>query len=44
MLAHDGPVLIWLQLGEVRVGKNVQLQIDDVVTEDIVAAVADAMG
>ena len=44
VLAHDGPVLVWVQLGEVRVGENVQPQIDDGVTEDIVAAVADALG
>ena len=44
VFAHDGPVLVWLQLGDVRVGENVQPQIDDDVTEDILAAVANAMG
>ena len=44
VFAHDGPVLVWLQLGDVRVGKDVQPRIDDEATRDIVAAVADAMG
>lgn len=44
VFAHDGPVLVWVQLGDVRVGKDVQPQIDDDATEDILAAVSDAMG
>lgn len=44
VFAHHGPVLVWVQLGDVRVGKDVQPQIDDNLTEDIVAAVSDAMG
>ena len=43
VIAHDGPVLVSLQLGDVRVGENVQPRIDDESTTAIVAAVADAM-
>jgi len=43
VIAHDGPVLVSLQIGDVRVGQDVQPQIDDDVTQSIVAAADDAM-
>lgn len=43
VFGHDGPVLVWVQIGEVRVGEDVAPQIDDEVTADIVAAAQDAM-
>ena len=44
VFGHDGPVLVWLQMGEVRVGKAVAQYIDEDMTTSLVEAVGAALG